>query len=349
MHVRQRITPAALAAATIACTVAAVAATTAQAAPKAQSLLRSAFAVDGHAETITLPVFKGKTAAGAPTWYVVVDSSGKTDAAKRGVNFAPRLRNALGTEAVQKARLAGQTVVFSGTVDFSPARVVVPSTDGFPPTKFAPGAIGDARYSPLVTTGNGIVLDAPQIKNGSGQSDSVVKFDAARRRVTLKLLRGFFSGTSVLYVRTDASVALVAALEGSTYAKNLAAAPGLGSNAPSSARSAIIPVINGPRGKDASDRQGLQSAVLGEGDPLNITQSLPGGKDYSPVWDLHPVVWTDAAISAGKRTRLTSATQVAAAFKAGLLTSAGTGPANASLGGVKAIGFISICSTVAIG
>ena len=145
MHARQRITPAALAAATIACAVTAVAATTAQAAPKAQSLLRSAFAVDGQAETITLPVFKGRTAAGAPTWYVVVDSSSKTDAAKRGVNFAPRLRNALGTKAVQKARLAGQTVVFSGTVDFSPARVVVPSTDGFPPTKFAPGAIGDAR------------------------------------------------------------------------------------------------------------------------------------------------------------------------------------------------------------
>ena len=67
------------------------------------------------------------------------------------------------------------------------------------------------------------------------------------------------------------------------------------------------------------------------------------------MWDLHPVVWTDAAISAGKRIELTSAAQVATAVKAGLLTSAGKGPANSSLGGLRAIGFISICSTVAVG
>ena len=165
--------------------------------------------------------------------------------------------------------------------------------------------------------------------------------------MTLKLLRGWFAGQSVLYVRTDASAELVAALEGSTYAPNLAAAPGLGSNAATSARSAIIPVINGAQA--GADRQGLQSAVLGGGDPLNITQSLPGAADYTPVWDLHPVVWSDQAIMDGKRVELTSSAQVAQAVRAGPLTSAGKGPANGSLGGLRAIGFISICSTVAIG
>jgi hypothetical protein len=106
-------------------------------------------------------------------------------------------------------------------------------------------------------------------------------------------------------------------------------------------------VINGAQ--SGTDRQGLQSALLGGGDPLNVTQSLPGAANYTPVWDLHPVVWSDAAIKAGKRVELTSAAQVTADVKAGLLTSAGKGPANASLGGLKAIGFISICSTVAIG
>lgn len=311
------------------------------------ALLGSAVSLDAKAETITLPLFKGVTATGAPTWYVVVDSSSRADAATRGVNFAPRLRNVLNTKAVQKTRLKGSTVVFPGTVDFSPKRVVVPSATGFPPTKVAPGAVGDARYSPLITTGGGVVLDAPQVKNASGQSDSVVRIDTARSRVTLKLLRGWFNGTSILYVRTDASAELVAALEGSTYVSRLDAAPGLGSNAASSGRSAIIPVINGAQ--SGADRQGLQSAVLGGGDPLNITQSLPGAADYTPVWDLHPVVWTDAAISAGKRVELTSAAQVATAVKAGLLTSAGKGPANSSLGGLRAIGFISICSTVAVG
>ncbi|MDQ6794964.1 MAG: hypothetical protein M3067_09150 [Chloroflexota bacterium] len=326
---------------------AAVAANAAARGTSARPLLRSALALDAEAETITLPLHKGVTESGAATWYVVVDSSGRADAAHRGVNFAPRLRNALGTKAVQRAKLRGGKLVFAGTVDFSPKRVVVPSATGFPPTKVAPGALGDKRYSPLVTTDGRIVLDAPQVANASGRSDSVTKLDTSHRRVTLKLLRGWFSGTSVLYVRTDASAEIVAALEGSTYAPNLGAAPGLGSNASTSARSAIIPVINGAQ--SGPDRQGLQSAVLGGGDPLNITQSLPGGSDYTPVWDLHPVLWTDQAIKDGKRVQLKSAAQVARDVKAGLLTSAGKGPANSSLGGLRAIGFISICSTVAVG
>jgi hypothetical protein len=310
------------------------------------SLLTSAIALDQTAETITLPLHKGLTATGATTWYVVIDSSDKADAAKRGVNYAPRLANALGTRAVQKATLRGSTPVFAGTVNFAPKRVLVPSKTGFPPTKVAAGAVGDKNYSPLVTTDGKIVLDEPQVANATGQSDTVTNLDIAHNQVTLKLLRGWFNGTPVLYVRTDASAVLVTALEASTYAPNLSAAPGLGSDASSSARSAIIPVINGAL--SGPDRQGLQSAVLGGKDPLNITQSLPGGSDYTPVWDLHPVVWTPQAIKDGKRVELTSAAQVAKDVKAGLLTSAGTGPANASLGGLRAIGFISICSTVAL-
>ncbi|MBA3842987.1 MAG: hypothetical protein H0X39_10280 [Actinobacteria bacterium] len=308
----------------------------------AKPLIRSAISVDGNAETITLPLFKGQTAAGEATWYVVIDSSSRADAKRRGVNFAPRLGKALGTGAVEKAHLAGSTVVFPGTVNFAPKRVVVPSATGFPPTKFAPGAVGDQSYSPLVTTGDGVVLDAPQVKNATGQSDTVVSIDTSRRQVTLKLLRGFFNGTSVLYLRTDGSGTLVTALEASTYAPNLG-------KAPDAANSGIIPVINGPLGKNNPKRQGLESAVLGQGDPLNITQTLPGSADYSPVWDLHPVVWTAAAIKAGKRTQLTSTAQIVRAFKAGLLTSAGKGPADPTLGGVRALGMISICSTVAIG
>jgi len=60
------------------------------------------------------------------------------------------------------------------------------------------------------------------------------------------------------------------------------------------------------------------------------------------------VAWTPAAIAHGRRTPLTSSDAVAAAFKAGLLTSTGAGPANASLAGVKAGGFLSNCSIVFI-
>jgi hypothetical protein len=319
----------------------------AQPSGSAHSTLTSAIALNPTAETITLPLHKGLTATGATTWYVIIDSSHKADAASRGVNYAPRLANALGTKAVQKATLQGGTIKFAGTVNFAPKRVVVASKTGFPPTKVAAGAVGDKNYSPLVTTDGKTVLDAPQVANASGQSDTVTNLDAAHNRVTLKLLRGWFNGTPVLYVRTDASAVLVAALEDSTYAPNLNSAPGLGSDATSSARSAIIPVIDGSL--TGSDRQGLQSAVLSGNDPLNITQSFPGAADYTPIWDLHPVVWTPAALKDGKRVELTSSAQVTKDFKAGLLTSAGKGPANSSLGGLRAIDLISICSTVAVG
>jgi len=308
-------------------------------------LLKSATALDAKAGTVTLPLLKGRSSAGKDVWYVVTESSSRADARRRGVTWSPRLENALGTKAVQQGRLRGSTVVFAGTVDFAPKTVVVPGDQGFPPSRVTAGAVGDARYSPLLTVGNGIVLNATHVANSTGRSDSVAAIDTAKRRVTLKLLSGFFAGQTVHYLRTDASVDVVAALEGSTLAKNLDAAPGAGSNAARSARSAIVPIVNGPRGASNPQRQGLQSAVLGEGSPLNITQSLPGSRDYSPIWDVHPAVWSESATPK----RLTSTAQIAAEVKAGRLTSGGAGPANASLGGLKAAPFISNCPTIAIG
>src|SRR5712664_1737552 len=63
---------------------------------------KSAISIDAANETITLPLHKGLTAAGKTTWYVVIDSSSKADAAKRGINYAPRLANVRGTKAVQR-------------------------------------------------------------------------------------------------------------------------------------------------------------------------------------------------------------------------------------------------------
>jgi len=329
--------------------VAAALAATASSAPTApRVLLASSLGFDPKG-TITLPLERGRSASGATVWYVVTDSSNRADARRRGVLFAPKLRNALGTKAVQRARTRAESLVFVGTVNFRPQTAVEPGPDGFPPASVKAGAVGDGRYSPLVTTGNGIVLNAPHVANSTGRSDGVVSIDRARGRVTLRTLTGFFAGQRVHYLRTDASVDVVSALEGSNLAKNLDAAPGLGSNAASSARSAIIPIVNGLRGKSNPGRQGLQSAVLGEGSPLNITQSLPGGRDYSPLWDVHPAVWSEDAVSSGARKRLTSAAAVTAEVRAGRLASGGMGPANRSLGGLKAAGFISNCPTVAIG
>ncbi|MEO7399023.1 MAG: sigma-70 family RNA polymerase sigma factor [Ilumatobacteraceae bacterium] len=95
------------------------------------------------------------------------------------------------------------------------------------------------------------------------------------------------------------------------------------------------------------DRMLLDAALLGEGDPLNIVQEEPGNVDYSPVWDIHLVVWTDAAIADGLRVRLTSDHDVVDALEAGLVVSGGDGPANPSLGGLRAANAISNCPVTA--
>ena len=311
-------------------------------------LLASAISVDLANKSVTLPLLSG-TSGGRTVWYIVTESSDRSDAERRGVSWAPKLANALVTMAVQKGRRVGGVVDFPGTVDFSPTRVVVPGPDGFPPAQAEPGAVGDAAYSPLVTTRNGIVLNAAHVANSSGQHDAIIAIDFATRRVTLALLAGLYNDKDILYLRTEASIAVVAAIEGSTLAVNMNAAPGLASNErDTSARSAIIPIVNGPLGAGNPDRQGLQSALFGEGDPLNITQTLPGSNDYSPMWDIHAGVWTDAAIAAGERTRLGTTSEIANAVQKGFLVSAGNGPANARLGGLRALGAISNCPVVVL-
>jgi hypothetical protein len=313
----------------------------------AEVFLNSAIAVDKAAGTVTLPLHKGRH-DGAVVWYVVTESSDRDDARRRGVNHSEKLTNALGTRAVQRATTVGKMLHFDGTVDFSLDRVVVPGPEGFPPTTARAGAKGDAEYSPLVTTNGRTVLNATMVANASGIHDAVVgKIDYSGRRITLDTLDGFYEGNRIQYLHQDASVELVAALEGSIWAPNLDFSPGLASfDRDTSARAAIIPIVNGPRGLNNPQRQGLQSALLDGADPLNITQVVPGDNDYTPIWDVTPAVWTDEAISSGQRTRLTDHEDVADLFQSGLLTSGGSGPANASLEGLRALPGISNCPVV---
>ena len=312
----------------------------------------TAFQVDAVHERVTLPLFRG-VQNGQTVWYVITDSSSKDDAERRGVNWSGKLANALGTRAVQPATMVNGVVNFAGGVDFSPTRIVIPGPAGneFLGGTYQPGAVGDSNYSPLITTGNGIVLNATQVANATGVHDSVVTLDTINGKVTFSTFFGFWNGHTTAYLHQDASSPVVAGAEGSILATNLDFAPGLGSNDPNtSARSAIIPVVNGPVGVDNPQRQGLNSALRGEGDPLNIQQEVPGQGNgrYSPVWDVHPAVWTAAAIANGDRHRLTSHSEVRGEFSHGTIVSGGAGPANDSLDGLRAAGFISNCPIVAL-
>jgi hypothetical protein len=311
----------------------------------------SVVAIDEQEATVTLPLHKGTTTDSQDVYYIVADSSDQGDAKERGVNFAPKLANALGTAAVQEGREEDGEIVFEGTVDFSPELRLEPSKDGFPPDVAKPGAVGDARYSPLVTTDGETVINASQVANDSGMHDSVVDLDLDAMEVTMAALPGFVGGSDNLYLRTEGSIELVAAAESSTYAPNLNEAPGLASDAEDSARSAIIPIVNGLReADDPKQRQGLQSALLGEGPPLNIEQNPNGSSPlYSPLWDITPAVWTEQAIERDQRKLLTSADEVVSEVESGRIESGGEGPENGSLGGLRALEAISNCSIMQLG
>jgi hypothetical protein len=290
--------------------------------------LVTAGTIDHDAATITLPLYLGQMTTGESVWYVITDTDDEANAAALGLNFSSKLTYADVGNAVRPAVLeADQSVTFSrGTVDFSPELSLTPgeAPNYFPPAAFQPGAIGDAGYSPLMklTNAGGYIYNAPMVAynvdadtlnqfcEGSPDRsivhDKVVSICPEEGTVTLSLTLGFSFARPVWYLSMDASVDLAAAMEVVTLAPGLADIPVGGDDSFVSAVERIFPVVNGPTGVDNPQRQGFNSALAGEGGPLNTLGGIPTiATDYSPLWDLNPVVWTQEAIDLGYRSRVT--------------------------------------------
>lgn len=259
--------------------------------------------------TVTYPLREGRGPDGSTTWFVVIEASDSATAARYGVNVVNKLVNT--GAGAQRATVQNGLLTFEGGVDFSPVHDVQGSATGFPPLAASPGSIGDAKYSPIVKLPNGAYLNAPQIANATGVHDKVVSIDWSHRTVTLALTDGFSRGDSVIYLSTDASAPDVAALEGSTFAPRLAAAPTAGDDSTASARTALAAFLNGPTGVANPQRQGVNSALLGEGSPLNVLAWKPNQGRYSPLWDVHLSVWKDPA-AARRITRFADVEDLAA-------------------------------------
>jgi hypothetical protein len=274
-------------------------------------------------QTATFPLHHGATTDGRDLWFVIIDASNSKAAATFGVNKSNKLQNVAGTTAVEHVTEQNGTWVFPATVDFSPTRVVVgtPGT-GFPPVEVHAGSVGEAGYSPLIQLPDGTILNAPQIANATGLHDKVVRIDKAGGTVDLHLTNGFSRGNKVLYVSTDSTVELAAALEGATLAPALAAAPTVGQDGTDQARTSLAAFVNGPTGAANPQRQGLNSALLGEGDPLNVLAWQPNQGRYSPLWDVFLTEW-----AAGQTPKqVTRFADVADLAKAGAVTSPGGAP-----------------------
>ncbi len=339
--------------------------------------LASAMEIDTVNATAVLPLYRGQDAAGGDVYYIITEANDVDQSIKLGLNWTPKLVHAIGTKAVQSATIVSggaknhnnfPILKFSGNVDFSPEKKIVPGPDLFPlDPATQPGSVGDANYSPLVTFDGKIVYNASHLANSTGVHEKVISMDKVNMTVKIALTRGFYEGFPILYSSTETSDNDLAALEGGTFAPNMNAAPNPADDKSfRSAREALIPVINGPMGKNNPERQGLRSAVAGEGDPLNIFQEQAGCENaddpgafcdaaaYSPLWDVHPVMWTQNAIDKGVRQRVTTDKREVIApvniielYADGyVVAGAPQGPRNASLGGLNAAGIIVNCPII---
>lgn len=294
----------------------------------------SAIEVDTVRGTVTLPLHQGFVGRKV-VWYIVTESSDRADAARRGVTWSPRLKAVAGTDAAQRAHEEHGRLLYDAGVDFSPEREIVPNAQtGFPPSVANPGSLGDPFYSPFVVLDNGTVLNAPIIADERGAIDRVVSLDPVAATVRVRLSRGYVNDAVAWYITTDASDAMVATMEGGTLAPAMRATPGEGAtNAPGSARTGILAVINGETGADNPERQALESAVLDGRAPLSILEHAPdpSGKApvYSPAWDLHLVRWAAAAVTNNQRTKIFSWDQARTLLAGGFIVAEGPNVARA--------------------
>ncbi len=319
--------------------------------------LLTAGALDTETGTITLPLYEGELAdSGQRIWYILVDTTDRDNAAALGLNFAAKLQYADSGRAVRTARYEEeQFLVFDqGTVDFSPVHSVTPGSppaDPFPPVAFTPGSRGDADYSPLVRIENagGHIYNAPMVAfdvDGATLDafcdgvppggydlvhDRVVSICPSEQTVTLQLVQGFSFGRPVLYMTTEANVEMAAAMERGTFAPALADVDVGADDSAFSAVERLFAFTNGATNDVVGDinpqRQGFNSALSGEGGPLNVLGGVPTiATDYSPLWDVNAGRWTDDAIRLGYRSRMTEEFAILGMAARGFLTAPDGGP-----------------------
>ncbi len=325
-------------------------------------LMKSAH-IDLEKGTATLPLRKGQLPNGTPVWFIITDSTDENISDLQGLAYSPKLAFALTGKATRRARIEkdGTFTFAAGSVDFKPVHGVTPGPANapFPPKAFQPGSVGDADYTPLTYIENSaksILYNAPVLSQASEAElnamcagkvdytkvhDKVAAICPRDGTVTVKMTLGFTFDKPIFYLSTEANDPLVASLEGATYSTAMKDMPfALEDAAPGESAERIVVVVNGPTGKDNPHRQGLVSALSGEGGPLNVLGGIPTiNLDYSPMWRLFPAVWTDEAIQKGYRYRITSALQMAEMAHRGYIKSLDGGD-------FRAVGFIVNCPVV---
>jgi len=310
--------------------------------------------VDAKAGTITLPLYEGQMTNGTPVWFILTDTTDKENATGLGLNFSSKLAFADVGRAARNATLEQDTSLTfeSGTVDFSPARRLVPgdAPNAFPPKVARPGSVGDGNYTPLVRIINQPgtpIYNAPVVSFGTSAKDisfckgkvdysrvhdRVVKIcpnppGNGQGTVTIDLTTIFSFARPSQYMSTEASDPVVATLDFGTFAPALGDITVGRDDSAFSAVERLFPIVNGPTGRTNPQRQGLNSALLDGLDPLHVIGGLPTiALDYSPLWDLNLGEWTDEAIAKGYRARVIDEFQYLDLVRDGWITGPGGAP-----------------------
>jgi hypothetical protein len=311
--------------------------------------------VDLAREVVGLPLHRGRLSSGETVWFVLTDVSDFDTSRKMGLTWAPSLSKAKDLPSTRVAEMdqSNNFTFKSGRVDFSPVQMLTPgkAPNFFPPSSARAGSVGDEHYSPLVRVANrnDIVFNAPMIAFNVGPekisfcggnpdysvvTDSVASICPDKGTVELKLRFGFADGKHLRYLSFDANSERSATLEASTFA------PAESDILKSGATEVIYTIVNGRTGQNDPERQGLNSALKGEGPSLDILANFKEiSAGYSPMWDVQLAEWSEVAIEKNQRKLITDGDDVASKSEAGLLISPGGGP-------VRTIGNLVNCPVV---
>lgn len=322
-------------------------------------VMKSIISVDLDRDVARIPLYKGYY-KNEPVWFVRTDVSDAALAAKLGLNFAPRLANAgYGIQKVTSSdTIPGKAAVyFTGTVDFSPVRKLVPGPTGFPPVSVRPGSVAVSAYSDLIRIkGSKAVYNAPIVATGSGPFDvsqahtntldRVVAIDTIKMTVDLQFIRAFAFDKDIFYFSFGATDGVSATIERGTFVPGMEVipAPNKDDN-PLTARSDIFAFANGKTGLNDPNVQGLNHVILdnapGEfsndnpalyetfrklGDARNVLGSFTTLANkaerelYSPLWDLHVAKWSDAVVARGLNYAQTDASTIEQLASHGFIT-----------------------------
>lgn len=74
----------------------------------------------------------------------------------------------------------------------------------------------------------------------------------------------------------------------------------------------------------------MNSAVAGDGDPLNVLAWNPDQGRYSPLWDVHLAQWSAADVAAGTNVRQTDTGTIDGLAQKNRITAPGGGTFDAS-------------------